>query len=318
MDFHKISLQDKGWVEQLLSWSDYNSCEYSFSSLLNWSHIHQTEVCRMGDFGIVRSGFKEFSYLYPFGRGDIAPVIEAILQDARENQVTPTISLVLEPMKQQLQTLFPDRFCFEEERAYFDYIYTFDTLAYLKGRNLSGKRNHINTFHKMYEGRWSFETITPENIGECVQMNQEWGQLNELSLGSGLLKEKTALTTAFENFFEEGLRGGLLRLDGKVIAFTMGRPLNSDTFVVHFEKAFSDIRGAYQMINQQFVLNCCQGYSFINREDDTGMEGLRKAKLSYLPEILLTKYNVRLIEDGGFLPGCQKAKQEQQEKLQLQ
>ena len=70
MDFHKISLQDKEWVEQLLSWSDYNSCEYSFSSLLNWSHIHQTEVCRMGDFGIVRSGFKEFSYLYPFGRGD--------------------------------------------------------------------------------------------------------------------------------------------------------------------------------------------------------------------------------------------------------
>lgn len=90
----------------------------------------------------------------------------------------------------------------------------------------------------MYEGRWSFETITPENIGECVQMNQEWGQLNELSLGSGLLKEKTALTTAFENFFEEGLRGGLLRLDGKVIAFTMGRPLNSDTFVVHFENGF--------------------------------------------------------------------------------
>ena len=107
-------------------------------------------------------------------------------------------------------------------------------------------------------------------------------------------------------------------MDEKVIAFTMGRPLNSDTFVVHFEKAFSDIRGAYQMINQQFVLNCCQGYSFINREDDTGMEGLRKAKLSYLPEILLTKYNVRLIEDGGFLPGCQKAKQEQQETLQLQ
>ena len=107
MDFHRISLQDKEWVEQLLSWSDYNSCEYSFSSLLNWSHIHQTEVCRMGDFGIVRSGFKEFSYLYPFGRGDVAPVIEAILQDARENQVTPTISLALEPMKQQLQTLFP-------------------------------------------------------------------------------------------------------------------------------------------------------------------------------------------------------------------
>ncbi len=193
MDFHRISLQDKEWVEQLLSWSDYNSCEYSFSSLLNWSHIHQTEVCRMGDFGIVRSGFKEFSYLYPFGRGDVAPVIEAILQDGTGKSGDPDdFSRCWNRMKQQLQTLFPDRFCFEEERAYFDYIYTFDTLAYLKGRNLSGKRNHINTFHKMYEGRWSFETITPENIGECVQMNQEWGQLNELSLGSGLLKKNSA------------------------------------------------------------------------------------------------------------------------------
>ena len=129
-----------------------------------------------------------------------------------------------------------------------------------------------------------------------------------MSLGSGLLKEKTALRTAFDNFFEEGLVGGLIRVDGKVIAYSMGHKLNSDTFVVHFEKAFADVQGAYPMINQQFIQHIStqyqwinrEGYTYINREDDTGLEGLRKAKLSYLPQILLTKYDAKLVSEQQF------------------
>lgn len=289
-------MQDQEWMEELLSYSNYNSCEYSFTDLFNWGHVHQTEVARMGDYGIIRSGFKEFSYLYPFGRGDVRPVIEAMMEDAREHRVTFTISLILEPMKEELETLFPELFVYSEERAYFDYIYTQESLSTLRGRQLSGKRNHINAFKKMYPD-WSFEKITAENIAECWQMNEEWSARNELSLGSGLLKERSALKSAFEHFFEENLSGGLIRVNGKVIAYSMGHPLNSDTFVVHFEKAFDDIRGAYQMINQQFALHCCEGYSYINREDDTGLEGLRKAKLSYLPHTLLKKYDVKLAEE---------------------
>ncbi len=296
MDFHRITLQDQEWMEELLSYSNYNSCEYSFTDLFNWGHVHQTEVARMGDYGIIRSGFKEFSYLYPFGRGDVRPVIEAMMEDAREHRVTFTISLILEPMKEELETLFPELFVYSEERAYFDYIYTQESLSTLRGRQLSGKRNHINAFKKMYPD-WSFEKITAENIAECWQMNEEWSARNEMSLGSGLLKERSALKSAFEHFFEENLSGGLIRVNGKVIAYSMGHPLNSDTFVVHFEKAFDDIRGAYQMINQQFALHCCEGYSYINREDDTGLEGLRKAKLSYLPHTLLKKYDVKLAEE---------------------
>lgn len=289
-------MQDQEWMEELLSYSNYNSCEYSFTDLFNWGHVHQTEVARMGDYGIIRSGFKEFSYLYPFGRGDVRPVIEAMMEDAREHRVTFTISLILEPMKEELETLFPELFVYSEERAYFDYIYTQESLSTLRGRQLSGKRNHINAFKKMYPD-WSFEKITAENIAECWQMNEEWSARNEMSMGSGLLKERSALKSAFEHFFEENLSGGLIRVNGKVIAYSMGHPLNSDTFVVHFEKAFDDIRGAYQMINQQFALHCCEGYSYINREDDTGLEGLRKAKLSYLPHTLLKKYDVKLAEE---------------------
>lgn len=283
-------------MEELLGYSNYNSCEYSFTDLFNWGGVHQTEVARMGDYGIIRSGFKEFSYLYPFGRGDVRPVIEAMMEDAREHRVTFTISLILEPMKEELETLFPGLFAYSEERAYFDYIYTQESLSTLRGRQLSGKRNHINAFKKLYPD-WSFEKITAENIAECWQMNEEWSARNELSLGSGLLKERSALKSAFEHFFEENLVGGLIRVNGKVIAYSMGHPLNSDTFVVHFEKAFDDIRGAYQMINQQFALNCCEGYTYLNREDDTGLEGLRKAKLSYLPHTLLKKYDAKLVAE---------------------
>lgn len=155
MDFHRVTLQDREWIEQLLRYSDYNSCEYSFSSIFNWSQVHQTEVARVEDFGVIRSNFKELSYLYPFGRGDVAPVIEQIVEDARQKQAPLNLSLVLEPMKAQLETLFPGRFVYQEERDYFDYLYTQESLATLKGRNLSGKRNHINAFKKSWPD-WTF------------------------------------------------------------------------------------------------------------------------------------------------------------------
>ncbi len=103
-------------------------------------------------------------------------------------------------------------------------------------------------------------------------------------------EEYDVVKEALMCFEELGLTGGLLRKDGEVIAFTLGEPLSDDTFVVHFEKAFPEIQGAYTMINQQFVLAECQNYKYINREEDTGDEGLRKAKLSYHPVILLSKY----------------------------
>jgi len=80
------------------------------------------------------------------------------------------------------------------------------------------------------------------------------------------------------------LTGGLIRVEGRVIAFAIGEPLNPDTFVVHIEKAFADIQGAYPIINQQFAANAAKDYLYVNREEDTGSEGLRKAKLSYRPD----------------------------------
>lgn len=296
MNFKKIELSDQAWIDELLKESNFNSSEYCFSNMMNWRDIYNTEIARLGDYAVVRSGFKEFSYMYPFGRGDVHPVIDAMCQDAKDNNVDLNICGVLEPSCAELEMIFPGKFCFREERDYFDYIYSSQVLAELKGKKLHGKRNHINNF-KLNNPDWSFEPITRENIASCLLMNEEWCAQNDCTLGSSLEKERCSVHNAFEYFFEEGLRGGLLKAGGKVIAYTMGRPLNSDTFIVHIEKAFSAIQGCYPMINQQFVSNCCMDFPHINREDDTGEEGLRKAKLSYYPEILLPKFSISLAEE---------------------
>ena len=121
-------------------------------------------------------------------------------------------------------------------------------------------------------------------------MNERWFLLNVDKNPDGIDAERNVLKLAFDNYDKFDYSGALLRVNGKVVAFTFGEELNSNTFVTHFEKAYSDIRGAYPMINMLFAQNSINKYEFVNREDDVGSEGLRKAKLSYYPEILLEKF----------------------------
>ena len=146
----------------------------------------------------------------------------------------------------------------------------------------------------MRNTNWSYERITRESIPECLEMSRLWleGALEEYR--DDLEAELKIIERVFDNYEELGYVGGLLRADGRVIAYTMGEPASKDMFCVHIEKAFSDIRGAYPMINQQFVKNELSEYKYINREDDTGAENLRKAKLSYYPAILAEKYEAKL------------------------
>ena len=166
---------------------------------------------------------------------------------------------------------------------------TFKTLA---GKKLHSKRNFINRFKAEQEGNWRYEPIDARNIGDAWRMNVEW--CAEMGCGEdpSLLEESCAVRNCFETFDALGLRGGLLRVGDRAVAFSMGRPLSSDTFIVHIEKAFASVAGAYPMINQQFAAHNCAEYRYVNREDDVGDEGLRKAKLSYRPAILLEKYLV--------------------------
>lgn len=296
IDFKEIALSDKAWIDPLLKMADFRGSEYTFTNNFNYRKIYHIGVARMNDYYLVRSAKtpETASYLYPAGSGDIKPVIEALLEDARERGADFQMNGVPKAGVAMLETLFPDRFAFEETRDYFDYIYESEKLISLSGKKLHAKRNFINRFQAEHEGAWSFEEITPENIGECWEMNKAWCAEAGCGEDPSLMEESCAVRNCFENFAAEGLSGGLLRVDGRVVAYTMGCPVNSDTFIIHIEKAFSSVAGAYPMINHEFAAHRCGDFKYINREDDVGDEGLRKAKLSYRPAMLEEKYTVTL------------------------
>lgn len=303
LDFKRITLADRGWIEPLLEKSGFRGSEYVFSNNFIYRKIYRIDVAQMEDYYLVRSGKndQECSYLYPAGSGDIKPVIEALMEDASSNGRIFRMHGVMDEAKAALETLFPGKFAFEELRDNFDYLYESERLSTLAGKKLHSKRNFINRFLAENEGRWAYEAVSPENLDECWEMNEQWCALygcddsGEKGTSETLQEEACAVRNCFNNFTALGLSGGLLRVDGKIVAYTMGRPINSEVFIVHIEKAFADVAGAYPMINREFVANNCMDYRYINREDDVGDEGLRKAKLSYKPDILLAKYAVTLL-----------------------
>ena len=190
--------------------------------------------------------------------------------------------------KEKVETLFPGRFEYVAVRDWADYIYTVRDLSELAGRKYQPKRNLISRFRSNNE--WAYENIDSGNIAECMAMNEEWCRRNGCNDTRSLQMEAEAVTAMLAHFGELGLCGGLLRVQGKVIAYTVGEPLSDDTFIVHIEKAFTEFQGAYQMINQQFLVHHAAAFQYVNREDDAGDAGLRKAKLSYHPAFLQEKY----------------------------
>jgi len=276
-------------MEKCLRHGHRGSLEYSFSSDFLWREVYKMHVARFKDYAIVLSDPEDPSYIFPLGAGPILPVMEALLADAKKRGVPLRFNTILEEDKAKLEALFPGQFVFEELRHYADYIYESRRLDDLPGKKLANKRNGINKF--MMENRdWAFEEITRDNIDEVHQMSLNWCELAGCKDNLSMFEESCAVEQAFEHFFELKMDGGLLRIGKKVVAFSIGDALNQDVYLAHIEKAYDDIPGAYQMINQQFVRRFAINYKFVNREDDTGDEGLRKAKLSYDPVYLVAKY----------------------------
>lgn len=296
LDFRRIALNDKEWIDPLLKMSGFRGSEYTFTNNFNYRKIYNIEVTRMENYYLLRSGVEpeRNSYFYPAGSGDVKPVIEALIEDACSRGAPFRMHGVEQESVAVLETLFPGRFCFEENRDSFDYIYESEKLITLAGKKLHSKRNFINRFQAEHEGAWSYEALTPKNLDECWEMNVEWCAQSGCGEDLSLMEEACAVRNCFNNFTALALQGGVLRVEGKIAAYTMGLPVNADTFIIHVEKAFASVAGAYPMINQQFAAHNCADYKYINREDDVGDEGLRKAKLSYKPAILLEKYIVTL------------------------
>lgn len=290
LNFKRVEISDKAWVDKCLSHANSMNCEYSFGNLFIWSTAYSTEICKFNDFLIVRWGKgNDKSYSLPLGEGDFSGAINAIIDDASSLGVVPKIYGITEGYLYMMQEAFTGKFSYSYDEADADYIYSVEKMASLRGKKYHSKRNHITNFKKNNPD-WSFEKLTRDNIDECIAFHTKW--INDKNPDdSDYSFEFEAVLTAFEHYDELGFVGGLIKADGKVIAYTFGEPqMNRKCFVSHIEKAAADIQGAYPIICQEFTANCLMDYDFVNREEDLGIEGLRKAKQSYYPEILLKKW----------------------------
>ena len=289
--FNPIALSDKIWIDPLLRLSDYRGAEYCFTNLFVWSPVYQTKVGRLADWLLIRTGpIDQPVDIFPAGTGDLKALIDLLLEEAeREQRDFRMVGAGAEQVA-LLQRLYPGLFEVTPIRESWDYIYKVEDLSTLRGKRYQPKRNHIARF--MEQADWCYERMDASHIAECITMNQDWCR-QVGCLGNDALQEEVCVAeTGLHCFDALGLEGALLRVSGKVVAYTIGEPLNSDTYIVHVEKAFSDVRGAYPMINREFLRDRATSYSYVNREDDAGDQGLRSAKTAYHPIFMQEKYGV--------------------------
>ena len=290
--FKKVELSDKTWMEPLFATANLRGGHQNFTNIFAWSGVYYYQVAQVNGYLVVKGILEDTPYyFYPAGSGDIKTVFEVIQQDAAACGHKFVFAGVSPENIIEIDSVLPEHFEYKEMRDSFDYVYLLDKLVTLAGNKLHSKRNHINRFKKEHQD-WEFEQISSENIAECWEMNLEWCRNNSDNTAE-IAQECCAVRRCFENYRELGLEGGLIRAEGKVIAFTMGEKLNSDTYIIHVEKAYGEIAGSYQMINREFAEFIQKNYPeliYVNREEDMGFEGLRKAKLSYHPEKMEEKY----------------------------
>lgn len=295
--FKDIELSDKDSILKYTIESDRRNCDLSFSNLCSWGLIYKTQYAIYKDFLLIRfwSG-GELAYMMPVGNGELKEVIKALILDARKQGQPFRMLGVCKGMQADLENILPGKFAYTTTRDSADYIYLRTDLATLKGKKFQSKRNFTNRFKREHPD-YEYAPITAVNIDECLKLEAEWCEVNDCDQYEGTGNERRALTFALKNFDQIGLTGGLIRIDGKIVAFTFGMPINHDTFGVHVEKADSTVDGAYAIINMEFAQRVPEQYIYLNREEDLGVPGLRKAKLSYNPEILLEKSMVNILQD---------------------
>lgn len=288
--FKDITLADKDTITSFTMKSDRRNCDLSFSNLCSWRFLYDTQFAVLDDFLVFKFWAQgQLAYMMPVGAGDRKAILQKLIEDADREQQPFCMLGVCSNMRSELEEIMPERFTFSEDRDYADYIYLRSDLATLKGKKFQPKRNHVNRFRNTYPD-YEYGPITPERIRECLELEAEWCKVNNCDQQEGTGNERRALIYALHNFEALGLTGGILHANGKIVAFTFGMPINHDTFGVHVEKADTTIDGAYAMINHEFANHIPEQFTYINREEDLGIEGLRKAKLSYQPTIILAKY----------------------------
>ena len=293
-----MTLENKPLYDEFLIHCGDRGCEYNFANLFLWGR--QKATIHEGNLAFFCQFNRRSVYLFPLGE-NLKPTVDAIISDSRKRGIPCRLTSLTREDMEKLEGWYPGQFYFQPDRDSYDYIYAVDALADLAGKKLQKKRNHCNRFHLLHPHCESFP-ITEENTPVVLAMVEAWyAQKKAADPTAGFRLEQAAITKALRHREALGMEGIVLTNKGQLIAMTLGSFLSEDTFDVQFEKALEGFDGAYAYINREFARFLRNKYPqlrWLNREDDLGIEGLRKAKLSYCPDRLIEKSWACLKEEG--------------------
>lgn len=285
LEFRALDIDDEKLIKKYYN-ENFFLCEYCFVDMYIWRRAYDTQIAEHNGFLYTKCEDEGVQYFFPpYGEGNYKAAMDELVEYTKSKGIALNLISVPPKMKDKIEEVMPGAFEFTFNENNADYIYLSEKLAYLRGKKLHKKKNHVNKFLKTYEGRWSYEDVNEENIREFFSYQVEWCENDDQFLG-----ELCATSSALKSFTRLGLIGGIIRVDGKIVAITLASKPYDDMVIVHIEKADKNIEGSYQIINQQFVEHNCLDVKYVDREEDLGIPGLRKAKESYYPEFKAENY----------------------------
>lgn len=291
LNFREANIDDKELLTEIFEKSGHMGSDASFATMFLWGKRYGIEMAVKDGFVLKlfgEEGGKKYSY--PCGTGDIKAILQYLIDDSMERFGSFSgFYMLTEENTAELEGIYPGRFSFVEMEGSADYIYLRENLELLPGKKYHAKRNHISKFKRLYPD-YRFEKLGEKTFDDALTVAAKWCAINGCagSGGESLGAEYCAINRAFKNFDRLGMFGGVLYVNGEPAAMTAASKINQRVCNVNFEKAL-DYDGAYAMINNCFASTFTE-FELLNREEDMGIEGLRKAKLSYYPERILTRY----------------------------
>lgn len=267
-----------------------NASEGVFATMFIWNRYYNMEFADNGEFLFIRFNIKNKvpSYFFPIGRGDLHRALEKLFEYAQSRGEKVCFRLVSSENAQKLKSITDRHFSFTPSRDSFDYVYLTEKMISLSGKKLHSKRNHLNYFFENYD--FEYVRVTePQLISECAEKARLWVGAKTKNKNSF---ELGAMESYFNHYFEFNQKGAVLKVNGEIVAMTFGERLNSDMALIQIELADDNYRGAYQAINKLFCENEWKDTLYVNREEDMGLDGLRRAKTSYQPEFFVEKYYI--------------------------
>ncbi len=294
LKFKKIDLNDKKLFDSYLNNFDYKSCEYSFTTLYIWRDACEIEYAIYNNILIIKK--KDFDgathFMQPLGykTEELREIVEMLKQYKIEFNMECLFKDIEESFVEDLNAIYGDNMEIIEDRDNFDYVYDSEKLISLSGKKLHAKKNHYNQFIKNYS--YTVKDIREVPVEECIEALNYWLEQKE-DKSEYLCYEIKGVESLLRNMDNFSFNGMVVFVEDKIVALTIGEKISDETAVIHIEKADPEIKGLYTFINKLFVETCFSSVPKINREQDLGIPGLRKAKESYKLFEFVKKYIVK-------------------------